>query len=120
MRQLATAPTGPAAVVSLGVAAAPEASATTSGTTTTTTRTLTMRKHHLHSCQKSAAADATAAARYTDGTNVFVAAIGNIIGNAGEPATSCILNPGTPDQFGPSAVRHYTRGMKPRLIYHRA
>jgi hypothetical protein len=32
---------------------------------------------------------------------VFVVAIGNIIGNVGEPATSCILNPGTPDQFGP-------------------
>jgi hypothetical protein len=32
---------------------------------------------------------------------VFVVAIGNIIGNAGEPATSCILNPGTPDQSKP-------------------
>jgi hypothetical protein len=98
MKQMATALTGLATAVGLSLAVAPGASAGTSGTTTTTLQcggtTYTVVK-------ETAAADATASARYTDGTNVFVVAIGNIIGNAGEPTTSCILNPGTPDQFGP-------------------
>jgi hypothetical protein len=116
IRQLATALTGLAAVAGLRVAAAPEASATTSGTTTTT---LPCAGTTYTVVTQTAAAGATAAARYTDGTNVFVVAISNIIGNAGEPATSCILTPEPRINAGQcrSSPRRWD---EPRLICHRA
>jgi hypothetical protein len=91
MRRLAA---GLTTAIGLGLATATGATAAASSTTMTLqcgTKTYTVVRQ----------GDNAASWRSVDGTNVLVTAIGNVIGKGREPVTDCILNPGTPDQFGP-------------------